>query len=61
MGVPGIPPLDSVWGMEGSDGIYYLYGVADDRRAVYKYSISADRKCPQPWALFLPAILSGNK
>ncbi len=61
MNQPGVPPLDSVWGMEGTDGLYYLFGVADSHSAVYRFTISASRKCASPWSLFLPAILSGSK
>ncbi len=61
MNIPGIPPLESAWGIEGADGVYYVFGVADLGQAVYQFTITADRKCPSsPWNLFLPAILNGK-
>lgn len=61
MNPPGVPPLESAWGIEGADGIYYIFGVADTGQAVYQFSISADRECAaSPWVLFLPAILHGK-
>ncbi|HEB70250.1 MAG TPA: hypothetical protein ENI88_11620 [Desulfobulbus sp.] len=64
-GFPGIPSLKSVWGIEGTDGYYYLYGVGTNQMglgdSVYQLKISMDKKCSSPWALFLPAILSGKK
>ena len=64
-GFPGIPSLKSVWGIEGTDGYYYLYGVGTNQMgigdSVYQFKISMDKKCSSPWALFLPAIFSGKK
>ncbi len=60
MSIPGVPPLEKVWGMEGSNGLYYIFGTADSGREIYQYTSTADRECASPWALFLPAILSRN-
>ncbi|MCF6187708.1 MAG: hypothetical protein L3J49_09610 [Desulfobulbaceae bacterium] len=60
MNIPGVPPLEKVWGMEGSNGLYDIFGTADLGREIYRYTSTADRECSSPWALFLPAILSGN-
>ncbi len=64
-GFPGIPSLKSVWGIEGTDGYYYLYGVGTNQEglgdSIYQLKISMDKKCSSPWALFLPAILSGKR
>lgn len=59
--IAGIPPLESAWGTEGIDGIYYIFGVADSGQAVYQLTISGDRECSaSPWVLFLPAILTNK-
>ncbi len=61
MNVPGVSPLESAWGIEGADGLYYIFGVAESGQAVYQLTISADRECPaSPWVLFMPAILNGK-
>ncbi len=57
--VPGVPSLESVWGMEGIGGTYYLFAVADNGHAIYRNIISATEGvhprghyfCPQ----FFPA------
>lgn len=64
-GFPGIPSLKNVWGVEDSDGYYYLYGVGTNQMgigdSVYRYKVSMDKKCSSPWSLFLPAILSNHE
>ncbi len=65
MHVPGIPVLKSVWGVEGTDGYYYLFGVGESKMgigdSVYQYKFSINKKCSSPWSLFLPAILSRHQ
>ncbi|MBU1420650.1 MAG: hypothetical protein KKD01_02495, partial [Proteobacteria bacterium] len=61
MSVTGVPPLESAWGIEGADGVYSIFGIADAGQAVYQFTVSADRECPSsPWILFMPAILTAK-
>lgn len=61
MDIAGVPPLESVWGIEGADGVYSIFGVADTGQAVYQFTLSPDRECSSsPWVLFMPAILTGK-
>ncbi len=65
MDAPGIPPLTKVWGVDGGDGFFYIFGVGKNSiglgDSIYQYTFSLDGKCSSPWALFLPAILSRHQ